>query len=408
MPEPNRNARNLLALLFIINLLNLIDRQVIYAVFPLIKKDLALSDTSLGLLGSAFMICFMFSAPLFGIFGYRFSRTKMAAGALALWSLATLGAGLSSTYQSLLAMRSLVGAGEAAFAAVSPGLVAENFGREVRSRVLSFFFLAGPLGSALGYLLGGMLGQRFGWHAAFLIAGLPGLVLFWPLWRFRDPMQRKSGEAQEPLGSLMVAGAGTLFRNRTFVLITLAMAVMTFAVGGLAQWLPTFFYRMHGLSVAKGSAIFGGITIIAGIGGTLAGGYLGDHFRKGSSRGCLSVAAWGFLLSAPALACSLMTPVLSLSLASLLIAEFFIFLYMGPLNKVIVNITEPKLRTAAFALNLFFIRALGDASSPAVLGFLSDIFDLRKALLVTPFCLLLAAILCFVTGRFNLREHDME
>jgi predicted MFS family arabinose efflux permease len=411
MSESSRKVRWLLILLFIVNLLNFIDRQVIYAVFPLIKKDLMLSDTALGLLGSSFMICFMFSALLFGIFEYRFSRTKMAAGALVLWSLATLGAGLSSGYHSLLAMRSFVGAGEAVFGTVSPGLIAESFGRNIRSRVLSFFFLAGPLGSALGYLLGGMLGQRFGWHAAFLIVGLPGLALALPLWRLSDPLQRKDIAAHGPAKSLMAPEIRTLFTNWSFVLITLAMAAMTFAVGGLVQWLPTFLYRMHGLSVAKGSAIIGGITVLAGIGGTLAGGYLGDRCQKKSSRGYLSVSAWGFLLSVPALACSLMTQVLPLGLATLLMAECFIFLCMGPLSTLIVNVTKPQLRTAAFALNLFFIRALGDAASPTILGSLSDIFDLRKALLVTPFCLLLAALLCFAAGRFittDLREHDMD
>jgi predicted MFS family arabinose efflux permease len=400
MPESSRKANLLLILLISVNLLNYIDRQVVYAVFPLIKKDLGLSDTALGFLGSAFMICYMVSAPLFGMIGNRFRRTRVAAGALAVWSLATVGAGLACGYRTLLAARTLVGVGEAAFGTISPGLVAESFGREQRGRILSYFFLAIPVGSALGYLLGGMLGQRFGWQAAFLMVGLPGLLLTLPLWRLTEPVQIMNVSSNAPSPNLAPAGWTSLFANRSFVITTLAMAAMTFALGGLAQWLPSFLYRMHGLDVGRGNTIFGAITVVAGIGGTLAGGRLGDYFQQRSPAGYLTVSGWGFLIGVPAAAWALMTPTLSHCLAAMFVAEFFLFLNTGPLNTVIINVTRPGIRATAFALNIFFIHALGDAISPAILGRLSDLSNLRSALLITPFMILLAALFCFVGGRF--------
>ncbi len=159
--------RYALTLLLAVNLLNYIDRQVLYAVFPLIKADLRLSDTALGFLGSSFMLCYMLSAPLLGWLGDRLSRVRLAAAGLLVWSLATSLAGFANGYRALLAARTCVGIGEASFGTVSPGLVADYFPRERRGRVLAWFYLAIPVGSALGYLCGGIIGARFGWHAAF-------------------------------------------------------------------------------------------------------------------------------------------------------------------------------------------------------------------------------------------------
>ena len=186
---PVTYGRYALVLLLSVNLLNYIDRQVLYAVFPLIKEDFHLSDTALGFLGSAFMICYMASAPILGWLGDRMSRAKLAAGGLAVWSFATGGAGFAAGYPALFAARTTVGIGEASFGTVSPGLLADYFPRELRGRVLSYFFLAIPVGSALGYLLGGVLGHLFGWHAAFRMAGVPGLLLTVPLWFLREPVR---------------------------------------------------------------------------------------------------------------------------------------------------------------------------------------------------------------------------
>ena len=392
-------GRRVLCLLLAVNLLNYIDRQVLYAVFPLIKADLNLSDTALGFLGSAFMLCYMCSAPLLGWLGDRSSRPRLAAAGLGTWSLATILAGFSPGYGLLIAARTLVGIGEASFGTVSPGLLADFFPKEKRGRILAYFFLAIPVGSALGYLLGGILGKSYGWHAAFLIVGLPGLLLTIPLFKLSDPRPSRDRTAEEAAGQGRRRYA-ELLHNRSFIANTLALAAMTFALGGLAQWIPTFLFRVHHLDVARGNTLFGGITVLAGFAGTLAGGWLGDRWQRKSGKGYLLVSGWGFLIGAPITAYALLTPSLHASLAAMAVAEFFLFLNTGPLNTLIVNVTSPSIRAMAFAVNIFFIHALGDAISPTIIGWLSDLWDLRSALLATPLALIVAALACFIGTRF--------
>lgn len=389
------STRYVLALLISVNLLNYIDRQVLYAVFPLVKADLHLSDTELGILGSAFMLCYMVSAPLFGWLGDRGSRPALASFGLLLWSVATAAAGFAPGYRTLLAARTVVGVGEASFGTVSPGLLADYFSKERRGRILAYFYLAIPVGSAMGYLLGGVIGQKLGWQAAFLIVGAPGLLLALPLRWLKEP--RISGT---PRSNSTKGGFGSFTRNRSFIITTLAMAAMTFALGGLAQWLPSFLHRVHGLDVARGNTLFGAITVVAGIGGTLAGGMLGDLFQKRSPAGYLRVSGWGFVAGIPLAGLAILTPSLQICLAAIFCAEFFLFLNTGPLNTVIINVTPPELRGTAFAINIFFIHALGDAISPTILGYCSDLWGLQHALLITPAAIALAAIFCFICTRF--------
>ena len=394
-----RGARYALALLLAVNLLNYVDRQALYAVFPLIKADLKLSDTGLGFIGSAFMLCYMLAAPVFGRMGDRLHRARLAAGGLALWSLATMLSGVAASYRMLLAARTLVGIGEASFGTVSPGLLSDYYPRERRGQVLSLFFLAIPVGSALGYILGGQLGQAFGWQKAFLLVGLPGLLLAVPLYFLHDPRQNDRHAETIPNESIL-PGLRRFWLNRTYVHATLSMAAMTFALGGLAQWAPSFLQRSFGLEVARGNTLFGMITVVSGIIGTLAGGWLGDRFQRRSSTGYLYVSAVGFLLGAPMMMVALTTSNVTVCLASIFAAELFLFLNTGPLNTVLVNVVTPGCRAMGFAVNIFAIHALGDAISPAIIGFLSDRYGLSHALMITPLAVLIAAGCALRGGRY--------
>lgn len=388
-----------LGLLLVINLLNYVDRQVLYAVFPLIKKNLNLSDTALGLLGSAFMLCYMVSAPILAWLADRFSRTKFAALGLSFWSLSTILTGCAPGYQTLLLARTGVGMGEASFGTVSPGLVADFFDDKRRGRVLSYFFLAIPVGSALGYLLGGLLGHHFGWQAAFMIVGLPGLLLAFPLWFLREP-DLNAGKHNLQKQAVRIKDYLTLFQNRSFVVNTLSMAAMTFALGGLAQWMPTFICRIHGLDLPAANMIFGAITVLSGLTGTLAGGWLGDRLGTTGGKGYLMVSGWGFLFGVPVAVYTILAQSAVNSLSAMFVAEFLLFLSTSPLNTVIINVTPRPMRAMAFAVNIFFIHALGDAVSPVVLGYLSDLWGLRTALLITPGTILLAGILSLFCLRY--------
>ncbi len=394
-----RAARYALALLLTVNLLNYVDRQALYAVFPLIKADLKLSDTGLGFLGSAFMLCYMLAAPVFGRLGDRTNRARLAAGGLAVWSLATILSGTATSYRSLLAARTLVGVGEASFGTVSPGLLSDYYPRERRGRILSLFYLAIPVGSALGYILGGQLGQAFGWQKAFMLVGLPGFFLALPLYLLSDPSQSARQTKILPPEQFLPE-LKRFWHNRSYLHATLSMAAMTFALGGLAQWAPSFLHRSFDLEVARGNTIFGMITVVSGIIGTLAGGWLGDFFQRRSAAGYLSVSAAGFLIGAPLMILALTTSSLTICLTAIFAAELFLFLNTGPLNTVLINVVAPGRRAMGFAINIFTIHALGDAISPAIIGALSDAWGLRAALLITPLAVVAAAIFAVRGRRF--------
>jgi len=396
--------RYALGLLLAVNTLNYIDRQVLFAVFPLIKIDLSLSDTALGLLGSAFMFSYLLFAPLFGWLGDIWSRTRLAAGGLVVWSLATALAGFAPGYKTLLAARATIGVGEASFGTVSPGLIADFFPKERRGRILAWFYVAIPVGSALGYLLGGVLGQQYGWHAAFLLVGVPGLLLAVPIALLRTPPRGGDDAAPQAAKGKISAGYAAMFKNRSFVYNTLAMAAMTFAIGGLAQWLPSFLNRIHNLDVAKGNTLFGATTVLAGILGTLVGGWLGDLWQKRNGQGYLLISGWGFMIGTPFAVWAILASDLTSCIAAIFLAEFFLFLNTGPLNTVIINVTNPAVRAMAFAVNIFFIHALGDAVSPSLLGWLSDRWGLQNALLITPLAMVLAGLFCFICARFVVQD----
>jgi MFS family permease len=150
--------------------------------------------------------------------------------------------------------------------------------------------------------------------------------------------------------------------------------------------------------------LFGLVTIVAGISGTLAGGWLGDYFQKKGDKGYLLVSGWGFLIAVPLTIFALATASSTGCLAATFVAEFFLFLSTGPLNTVIINVTKPAVRAMAFAVNIFLIHALGDAISPVMIGALSDMAGLRNALLITPAAILAAAAFSFFCMRFISRD----
>ncbi|MGH7363825.1 MAG: spinster family MFS transporter, partial [Candidatus Methylomirabilales bacterium] len=261
----------LLTLLCAINLLNYVDRYLPFAVFPQLQTAFSLSDTRLGLLGSAFMIMYLLAAPVFAPLGDRWRRGRLVALGVALWSAATVGTGLARSYGQLFAARALVGIGEASFGTVGPTLIADAFPPERRGMMLSLFYMAIPVGSAIGYLIGGLVGEAWGWRAAFYVAGPPGLLLAAAAWGLREPARPAWSRPPAPPPRTRAAFR-TLLHNRSYLLNTAAMTAMTFALGGLAAWLPTYFIRVHGFSLGTANLAIGAITVVAGLGGTLLGG----------------------------------------------------------------------------------------------------------------------------------------
>ena len=402
--ETERYALFALAVLCAINLLNYIDRQVMFAVFDPVKRALGLSDTRLGVLGSAFIWVYLMAAPFVGPLVERFPRRDLIAIALILWSAATAGAGLAVGFWSLFVCRALVGIGEAAYGTVSPTLIADYFPPERRSTALSVFFMATPVGSAMGYILGGRIGEAWGWRAAFFLVGLPGLALAALMRRLREPSGAE--RRAHPLSARgALAAYGALLWNRSYVLNALAMAAMTFALGGLAAWFPTYLIREGRMGVAAANTMFGAVTVVAGVLGTLAGGWIGDWLQRRTRKAYFLVSGVGLLLGVPTSLLALLLVAHPAAPGFIFVAELFLFLNTGPLNAIIVNVTRPEVRARAFALNIFLIHLLGDAISPAILGAFSDVAGLRTGLLLAPAMLAVAGALCLAGTRWI--ERDM-
>ncbi|MFV8752891.1 spinster family MFS transporter [Nannocystaceae bacterium ST9] len=378
-------ARTTLIVLTAINFLNYIDRYVLAAVVESVRVDFVLDDADAGLLGLMFIVVYTIASPFAGWFGDRGTRKWMVVGGVALWSLATLGCAFARDYHELLLMRSLVGIGEAGYATVAPGMIADLFAAERRGRMLAWFYLAIPVGSALGYVLGGTVAGHHealldaigmagatdqGWRVAFAVAGVPGLLSALAAAWLPEPVRGRHDGAAGGTTRIddPIAAVRRLFASPAWRATTGGMVLMTFALGGLAFWMPTFLQRAHGMDEAAAGSVFGGLTVVGGLIATMAGGWLGDRAQARSGGGYLRVSGWGLVVGAPAV---LLLALLDLRLAVLIlafVAEFFLFLNTGPLNAALVGCVPANLRASSMAINVLMIHALGDALSPWLMG----------------------------------------
>ncbi len=412
-----RSAGFGLAVLSFINLFSYLDRYVVSALIESLKhSDLGLSDADLGSLMSGFLVVYTLTAPVFGALGDRRSRPRLIALGVACWSFATALSGFAGSYLALLAARASVGVGEAAYVTIAPSLLADYFPVRQRGRVMAIFFCAIPVGSALGYVVGGLVDKHYGWRMAFFVAGVPGLLLAALCLLLRDPPRgsQDMGTAQssaarsstEPSTSVQANSApvispasnsptenlrqatwatyGHLRRNKPYVLTILGYAAYTFAVGGLAVWMPAFLERARGIPRSEATVSFGAIVVVTGFIGTFLGGWLGDYCAQYSRRAYLWLSAIATLVAAPFVWMALTTDSHAVYLASMVWAQLCLFLSTGPINAAIVNLVSATERATAIALSVFAIHLLGDALSPPLIGALSDHFSLGQAVKIVP------------------------
>lgn len=379
IPVARRGALAVLVVLTAINFVNYIDRYVVGAVAELIGTEFAVEDDVTGLVGSAFMIAYTVVAPLAGWLGDRVQRRRIVAASVAAWSLATLGSAWAPDVATLLVMRGLVGIGEAGYATVAPSMIADLFHPAQRGRKLSWFYLAIPLGSALGYLVGGAVGEPYGWRAAFMVASVPGLLLAVVAWFIPEP-ERGAMDGPGAVVPLPIKLAWReMIASKPWRAATVGMTLMTFAMGGIAFWMPTFLQREYELGPLAANMWFGGVTVVAGLVGTVLGGVLGDRVLRRHAGGYFSVSGWGLLLGAPFVLMMPLVHSLPLALGLAFVAEALLFLNTGPLNAALVAAVPVAMRASAFAVNVFCIHAFGDAGSPVLLGWVSKMSTLGWA-----------------------------
>ncbi len=392
-----------LSVLTLINLLNYLDRYVVSGIVPDLKAaPLGLSDSQIGLLTTAFMIVYMVVAPVFGVMGDRGSRTRPIAAGIFIWSIATVLSGFAATYAHLLSARALVGVGEAAYVAIAPALLSDCVPRSQRGRVLAVFNMAIPVGAALGYIVGGLMSHHYGWRQAFFVAGAPGMLLAVLVLRLPDPPRGSQDDGDiEPVVAPgnAVSLYWSLLQRAPYMLVVLGYAAYTFALGGLAVWMPNFLERVHHIPAVKATTSFGAIVVVTGFLGTFAGGWLGDYWVKFSRQAYLWMSGWITLLAAPFAVVALTADSPSVYYPAIVVAELLLFMSTGPINSAIINLVSPTERASAIALSMFTIHLLGDVPSPTLIGWLSDMSSLGKAVLIVPGAVVISGIVWLVSAR---------
>lgn len=390
----------ILGALTALNGLNYLDRYVAAATLTLILAELKISDAQGGLLQSMFIVTYALACPLAGWLGDRGSRMRLAAAGIFIWSLATVGSGLATSYALLMLARAVTGIGEAGYGVVTPALLSDCYPPTRRAAVLGIFYAAIPVGSALGYIVGGVVGEAYGWRMAFFVAGAPGVALAFLLLLLAEPA-RGTQDAAPAAGPAPDASMRSLFHRKSYVVNTVSQIIYTFAMGGLATWAPAYFVRERGIPLAVATSTFGGLLVVAGFLGTLIGGRLAQRLARRSPGADFVLSGWTLTASIVFTLFAILSPNPFVFWPAMFGMLFLLFVNIGPLNAAMANVLPAALRARGFALTTMLMHLLGDAVSPWLIGVASDSVGLKLPVLVTG-CLLSLAGLVLLIGRHTL------
>ena len=360
--------------LFSMNLLNYVDRYVFNAVGRQIQDELKINNFRWGILAGAFMVVYTIASPIVGYVGDRYSRRILLGFGVGLWSIATVGTAFSTDYWHMFFWRAILGIGEASYGIVAPTLLADLFPPKQRGRVMGFFYLALPLGGALGYGIGGVMGAWQGWRAAFWVVGLPGLVAAFAGLLIKDPGRGASeGKTVTKADRPGFAEYVALFKNRTFLLNTAGLAAVTFTTGALAVFGATFFQLVRGMTSKSANLSIGILSAVGGILGIALGIWACDQLAKRTNRSYLLWACFAVFVSVPFGLGAVLIPDRIASFTCLFLAMLMLSSVLGPCNTVTANVVPAAQRAAGYATSIFLLHLFGDISSPMVIGLIADI-----------------------------------
>jgi MFS transporter, Spinster family, sphingosine-1-phosphate transporter len=397
--QSDLQPRTALIVLTALNLLNYADRNVLFALQPLVQQEFHLNKEQIGLLTSAFLGFYMIAAPFVGPLADKYSRKLIIVFGAIFWSGLTLLTAITHTYTELLVRHTLVGIGEATFVTIAPTFVADLFEQKVRGRILGVFYLAIPVGSAAGYLLGGYLAPGHGWRFPFYIAAAPGFILAIAVLFLKEPPRGQFDSKEEHAGDSVFVKALALFKNPAFLTATLGMAAMTYSLGGVQVWIPQFLYSERHYTLEKANLLFGMIIVIDGIGAALLGGWLGDYLLPKMKSAYYFVSAASMLLGVPAMIVALfvegrwMVPAIG-------VAAFFLLFNTAPLNAAVINSAGAHIRATALAVNIFIIHILGDVPSPTMMGWVADHHSLQSAFILPVIAMVVSSAILFYGMKF--------
>lgn len=431
-----KNRTAIVALLTGLNFLNYLDRFIVAAVLPRIQADLDLNNFEGGLLATVFLLGYFLTSPLFGKLGDRVSRKKLIAFGVLTWSAATIASGLASTLATLILARVAVGVGEASYATLAPTIIDDISPPDKKGKMLAIFFLAVPVGSALGYLLGGYIQGVWGWRAAFFVGGGPGIGLALLCLAIHEPVRTHLSDAKTKLSETIAS----LFRIPLYRRAVLGYCAHTAAIGAFAFWAPKFlserFYPdlaqppptqavadaviafarpwwhdwdlpgyLHNLTTSgvlkSANFWFGLTTVVAGAIGTVVGGRMADRAIRGlptipldadhthsanllAANAQLRVCAIGVAIAAPMTALAFFLPNAWMFFVIAGCAEIGLFLSTAPINAILLRTAPVFMRASAMAAAIFAIHLLGDLWSPSLVGLFLDYLPLTLAMMALP------------------------
>ena len=409
-------ARYVLALMVGINLLNYLDRYVAAAVAPEVQDEFHLTNSEVGLFGTAFLLVYAIAALPFGYWGDRGVRKTVIGVGVTIWSIATVLTGFARSYAQLFLSRAVVGIGEASYYPAGTSLMSDWFPKEQRARVMSIWGAGSTIGIALGYAGGGYIADKLGWRAAFFIAGLPGMALALLAFQMREPLRgavEKAGPAVARTAEASVRKFLDLLQIPTLRATIISQTLLFFVLASNAFWLPTVLQRRFDMSSTRAGLLSGGVIVVGGLVGTLAGGWLADRRALKSPSAHLETGIVGFLAGAVLIAIAILSPLnvgpIPVFVPVFLLTVVCLYLYSGPFTAVAQNVVSPGLRASAVTLLLFIAHVFGDSHAPFDIGYLSDVFgnNLQLALLITsPTGLVLAAVVAAMGLRSV--KHDTD
>ncbi|KAM3930960.1 protein spinster homolog 1-like [Leptodactylus fuscus] len=377
-----------------VSLIHYIERFSASGVLPDLQKAFNMSDSVSGLLHTVFIASYMLFGPVFGYMGDRWNRKYIMCAGTLFWSIMTLSISFvpNQYFLLLLAMRALVGVGEASFSTVAPSVIADLFVADQRSRMFSIFYLTIPVGCGLGYIIGSKVVSAAGgdWHWAFRVTPGLGVIAVLLLLIFVKEPPRGAADGKNKNKSVSsnnwISDVKKLFKNRSFLFSTLGCATVAFVAGAIGLWAPSFLTRARSLLLEKepcqtgtctynDSLIFGVLTVISGILGVLAGVEISKKYRKTNPRADPLVCACGLLCSAPFL-------FLALVLADISLVATYVFIFIGEtfltfnwalVAEILLSVVPPTRRATAGAVQVTVAHLLGDVGSPYLIGFISDL-----------------------------------
>jgi MFS family permease len=379
VPAP-RWALVTFSVLFAMALLDYIDRWVLASVLDEVQLDLHLDDTHAGSLATLFLISYSVFSPFMGYAGDRVRRPWLLALGVGVWSLATVGTGLARSYGHLVLARAVLGIGEATYGVIAPTVLMDLFTRNTRARVLSLFYLSMPIGAALGMALGAVISKHYGWHKAFFFVGAPGLIAAFAVLLLPEPV-RGASEDVDPDRLLAHQHAGVsrddyleLLVNSSYNYSVLGMAFYTFAIGGIAFWMPKFLEVGKGIEKVKANGLLSVTTFLAAVIGMSVGGWLADRMARTNPRALFVVPGVALIASIPFILVAIFSTSVPWIYAGIFFSEALMFINTGPCNAVIANVVMPNMRAAAYAVATFALHFLGDIWSPPLMGWVAEFF----------------------------------